>query len=109
MFQFHVWRFDGNLSRPPGSLPIIFQGTLTDKRVWIRVGNSITVNKEVYKINSDKGSKNQKLNPDFDPLISQGSLKYYGKILWIPAKVSLDPPGMEMEKKRISAYQFKKW
>ena len=54
-------------------------------------------------------SKNQKLNPGFDPLISQDSLEYYGTRPWIPAKVSIEPPGMEMEQKGISAYQFTKW
>ena len=46
-------------------------------------------------------SENQKLNPDFDPLIRQGSLEYYGKRSWLPAKVSTEPYSMESEQKVI--------
>ena len=46
-------------------------------------------------------SKNQKLNPDFDPLISQGSLDYYRQRPWRPGKVSTELPDMELEQKGI--------
>ena len=51
-------------------------------------------------------SKNKKLNSYFDPLISQGSLEYYGKRPWRPGKVSIEPPGMQLEQKGIKALLF---
>ena len=45
--------------------------------------------------------------PDPDPLISQGSLEYYGQRPWRPGKVSIEPPDMELEQKGISALLFR--
>ena len=41
--------------------------------------------------------------PAPDPLISQGSLEYYGQRPWRPGKVSIEPPGMELEQIGISS------
>ena len=41
--------------------------------------------------------------PDPDPLISQSSLEYYGQRPWRPGKVSIEPPGMELEQIGISS------
>ena len=45
--------------------------------------------------------------PDPDPLINQGSLKYYGQRPQRSEKASIEPPDMELEQKGISALLFR--